>query len=73
MEMLFLKLEKPRSGFEPGLNRSAGDCVTAPPPWQSVQPNTVYGYIFFTDSVSLLTQCHLQSRFFYELSTLFLK
>lgn len=72
--MLFLKLEKPRSGFEPGLNRSAGDCVTAPPPWQPAQSNTVYEYIYFlTDSVLLLTQCHLQSRFFYELSTLFLK
>lgn len=33
---------KPRSGFEPGLNRSAGDRVTAPPPWQSVEPNTAY-------------------------------
>ena len=25
---------KPRSGFEPEWNRSAGDCVAAPPPWQ---------------------------------------
>ncbi len=33
---LFKNLKKPRSGFEPGLNRSAGDCVTAPPPWQPV-------------------------------------
>ncbi len=32
---VFKNKKKPRSGFEPGLNRSAGDCVTAPPPWQS--------------------------------------
>ena len=44
-ESYYKKLMKPRSGFEPGLNRSAGDCVTAPPPWQSeqsVELNTAY-------------------------------
>jgi len=32
-----LKKWKPRSGVEPDWNRSAGDCVAVPPPWQGKQ------------------------------------
>ncbi len=40
-----LKKNKPRSGVEPDWNRSAGDCVAVPPPWQHGYIHMIYNKV----------------------------